>query len=135
MRKDDSIEKTSTKDPFLTLLCERIEQVVNRKMRTPKDFDFLSERIFDAIHQQISATTLKRLWGYLSEPVTPRPSTLNLLAQFVGSESWNAFCQQAPNTSSASEETPAPPPSGNKPRNNYPPPNSEIGGSSFLLSS
>lgn len=75
-------------------LRERVEQVVGRKMQTPKDFDYLSERIFEKSHQNISSTTLKRLWGYLSEPVLPRISTLNLLAQFVGSESWDAFCQE-----------------------------------------
>lgn len=99
----NSNENISAQDQALTLLCERIEQVVGRKMRTPKDFDFLSERIFETLHQNISATTLKRLWGYLSEPVTPRASTLNLLAQFVGFENWETFCQQIQNPSSASE--------------------------------
>ena len=99
----DFMENNSAQDQALTLLCERIEQVVGRKMRTPKDFDFLSGCIFETLHQNISATTLKRLWGYLSEPVTPRVSTLNLLAQFVGAENWEAFRQQIQIPSSASE--------------------------------
>ncbi len=77
-------------------LIESIETVVGRKMQTPKDFDFLSEQIFDSLHQNISPTTLKRLWGYLSEPSMPRLSTLNLLSQFVGYESWEAFCEKVP---------------------------------------
>lgn len=79
----------------LAQLREAMEKVVDRKMKTPKDFDFLSGCIFDMLHQNISATTLKRIWGYLAEPVVPRLSTLNLLAQFVGVESWEAFCQQS----------------------------------------
>ncbi|MBO4430305.1 MAG: leucine-rich repeat domain-containing protein [Bacteroidaceae bacterium] len=99
----DFMENNSAQDQALTLLCERIEQVVGRKMRTPKDFDFLSERIFETLHQNISATTLKRIWGYLAEPVVPRLSTLNLLAQYVGADNWEAFSQQSQNLSSASE--------------------------------
>ena len=85
-------------DPALIRLRSCIEQQVNRTMKTPKDFDYLSECIFERAHQQISATTLKRLWGYLSEPVTPRVSTLNILAQFVGAESWEAFSLQTGNS-------------------------------------
>ena len=84
-------------------LRETIEVAAGRRMQTPKDFDFLSEMIFDKIHQHISPTTLKRLWGYLSEPATPRISTLNLLAQFVGYDSWEAFCKEETEESSPSQ--------------------------------
>ena len=73
-------------------LREAVESVAGRRMQTPKDFDFLSEMVFDKIHQHISPTTLKRLWGYLPESSMPRTSTLNLLAQFVGYSNWEAFC-------------------------------------------
>ena len=99
----------------LAQLREAIEKVVDRKMKTPKDFDFLSGCIFDMLHQNISATTLKRIWGYLAEPVVPRPSTLNLLAQFVGVESWEAFCQQSLNPSPTQENEPDQPLSDNTP--------------------
>ena len=99
----------------LTQLREAIEKVVDRKMKTPKDFDFLSGCIFDTLHQNISATTLKRIWGYLAEPVVPRLSTLNLLAQFVGVESWDAFCQQSLNPSPTQENEPDQPLSDNTP--------------------
>lgn len=79
-------------------LRESIEVQVDRKMRTPKDFDYLSEQIFKSVHQTISPTTLKRLWGYLSEATVPRPSTLNILSQFIGYDSWDAFCQNKTTT-------------------------------------
>ena len=78
----------------LARLREEIESVVGRKMKTPKDFDFLAEKIFDKLHENVSSTTLKRIWGYLSEPSTPRLSTLDLLAQFVDYKDWDAFCHQ-----------------------------------------
>ena len=87
-------------------LREAIEKVVDRKMKTPKDFDFLSGCIFETLHQNISATTLKRIWGYLAEPVVPRLSTLNLLAQFVGFENWETFCQQSQSPTPTLENEP-----------------------------
>ena len=75
-------------------LRNTIEKMVGRKMQTPKDFDALSESIFEETHQRISPTTLKRLWGYLQEPSMPRSSTLSLLAQYAGFESWDAYCKE-----------------------------------------
>ena len=46
-------------------LCEAIEAKVERKMQTTRDYDLLAECIFQELHQQISPTTLKRIWGYL----------------------------------------------------------------------
>ena len=84
-------------------LREAMESVAGRRMQTPKDFNYLSEMIFDKMRQHISPTTLKRLWGYLSESPEPRTSTLNLLAQFIGYDSWEAFCEEKTGV-----ETPSP---------------------------
>ena len=78
-------------EQVIARLREAVEARINRKMQTAKDFDFLADSIYQQFHEHISPTTLKRMWGYISEPVTPRLSTLNLLAQFVGADSWSAF--------------------------------------------
>ena len=78
----------------LARLREEIESVVGRKMKTPKDFDFLAGQIFDKLHENVSSTTLKRIWGYLSEPSTPRLSTLDILARYLDYQDWDAFCRQ-----------------------------------------
>lgn len=94
----------SSSDIFL--LRESIEAAIGRKLRTPKDFDFLAESIFEKLHQRISPTTLKRLWGYLHDTSSsPRPSTLDLLAQFIGYPSFADF------NSANSAITPTPSPS------------------------
>jgi len=80
----------------LAKLRELIEGVIERKMKTPKDFEFLSECIFEKFHEKISPTTLKRLWGYLSESTTPRKSTLDILSMFVGYDNWKDFCKKNP---------------------------------------
>ena len=64
----------------LASLRELIETTVDRKMKTPRDFDFLSEQIFDKLHETVSPTTLKRLWGYIQEQSMPRKATLDVLA-------------------------------------------------------
>lgn len=74
------------------ILGERIEKRVGRTIRTPRDFDYLSIRIFDYTKMQVSPSTLKRLWGYVeSGGSKPRMSTLNILAQFVGYTDWDSF--------------------------------------------
>lgn len=80
-----------------------VEQKVGRKMYTPKDFEYLSEKIFEQLHQHISTSTLKRLWGYLPGKSNPRISTFNLLAQFIGYNDWQDFCCQV------SDAEPSPP--------------------------
>ena len=69
-----------------------VERKAGRKMQTNKDFDCLSDSVYDQTHAKISTTTLKRIWGYLSESVTPRRYTLDQLARFIGYDDFDAFC-------------------------------------------
>lgn len=78
----------------LDLLRASIEEAVCRRIETPKDFRFLTEQIYGQTREVISPTTLKRLWGYLSEEVIPHRSTLSILAHFAGYASWDDFCEQ-----------------------------------------
>lgn len=89
----------------LAKLRELIEGVIERKMKTPKDFEFLSECIFEKFHERISPTTLKRLWGYLSETTTPRKSTLDILSMFVGFDNWKDFCRAYTEFTEGAEDT------------------------------
>ncbi|MCR4852732.1 MAG: hypothetical protein K5893_03985 [Prevotella sp.] len=79
------------KNALIALLKEKVETVVGRHIKTPKDFELLSQRLLDETTVQISATTLKRLWGYVNEDVSPRTSTLDTLSRFVGYDDWAAF--------------------------------------------
>jgi len=84
------------------LLRSTIEDAVGRKLRTPKDFGFLADLIFEKLHEHISPTTIKRFWGYLHDASsTPRQSTLDLLAQFIDYPSFAAFAEA--NTATAEE--------------------------------
>lgn len=48
-------------------LCTAIEKALHRKLKSPKDFDLLSQSIWDRLHEQVSSTTLKRIWGLIVE--------------------------------------------------------------------
>lgn len=75
-----------------------IEEVTGRKMRTPKDFDLLALRIYDRTRMQLSVSTLKRFWGYVAKEDAGRGelrlSTLNIMANYVGYVSYDAFCHR-----------------------------------------
>ena len=81
-------------------LRRAVERTLGRKMQTNKDFDCLADSVYDQTHAKISTTTLKRLWGYLSEGVTPRRYTLDQLAHFVGYDDFDAFCASLENGNS-----------------------------------
>lgn len=87
-------------------------------MQTPRDFQWLEERIFKEIHETLSASTLMRLWGYRSGGV-PRQTTLDVLARYVGFEDYVGFCKQN------SPSTPSKPPRGEA---SYPSPSGETEG-------
>lgn len=72
-------------------LTAEIETAVGRPMRTRRDFDILSQLIFTRLHEQVSASTLKRMWGYYPA-VAPHVSTLTILARFLGYRDWDAYC-------------------------------------------
>lgn len=72
-------------------LCIDIEQALGKELRTPKDFEMLHERIYDRLHLFISATTLKRVWGYLDEGVQNRQGTLDILARFIGFQNYEDY--------------------------------------------
>ncbi|MDO4930744.1 MAG: hypothetical protein Q4E59_06395 [Bacteroidales bacterium] len=74
-------------------LKQRVEAVMNSRMQTPRDFDTLSEAVFGRMRTLISPTTLKRMWGYIDEPVQPRRSTLDVLSRFVGYPDFRRFSE------------------------------------------
>lgn len=70
-------------------LLKRVEEALGLHPVSPRDFSEMSERIFSLTKSLLSPTTLKRLWGYVREDVTPRVSTLSILARAVGRLDWD----------------------------------------------
>lgn len=82
-------EKRNSGD--LADLCREVELSSGFDVRTPKDFDMLSEMVFARTKTLVSPSTLKRLWGYVKSEVAPREGTLSALARFVGYSDWGEF--------------------------------------------
>lgn len=106
----DNTEATA-KSP-LDCLREAVEQRVGHAIRTPKDFDYLHAQLFDEVHQMVSVSTLKRIWGYVHAGSSPRPSTLTPLAQYVGYDSWDDFVLAHADAASENTTEPEPQPVG-----------------------
>lgn len=74
-----------------------IEHSVGQKISTPRDFEFLSNILHHRTKKRISATTLKRIWGYISGYENTRPYTLNTLCQFIGYSDMDSFVNSLSN--------------------------------------
>ncbi len=72
-------------------LKEEICRTAGRAVRTPTDFEWLSERVWERTRERLSPTTLKRFFGYLEEGVVARKATLDILARYVGYRDYEAF--------------------------------------------
>lgn len=73
------------------ILREMIERMVGRKMLVPRDFAWLSEKVLERTLQRVSASTLRRFWGYVDEGVTASKFTKNVLAIFLGYADFEEF--------------------------------------------
>ena len=93
-------------DSIYKVLQDKVEIVAGRKMRTPRDFDYLSARIFDKTKTYLSPITLKRFWGYLGEEQRKKPyrNTLNTLAIYAGYTSIESFTGCIDNNGCSSSE-------------------------------
>ena len=75
----------------LDRLKKEVETLVGRKVKSPKDFDFLSQQILGYMKEGISVSTLKRMWGYVPSSSNPSRFNLDLLSRMVGYPGWDAF--------------------------------------------
>lgn len=75
----------------MAALRDAVERRLGIRLTTDRDYRRLSNEIFVATGEMLSATTIKRLWGYLDEGVTPRQYTLTLLSRYAGYSDWSSF--------------------------------------------
>lgn len=72
-------------------LCKRVEEMSRVPIVKSKDFEHLSMLIYERTGNLLSSTTLKRIWGYLKEDTSTRRSTLDILAQYCGWDTYEEF--------------------------------------------
>ena len=75
----------------ITLLRQLVEESADHRIETSNDFIFLSGEIRGRLNENLSVSTLKRLWGYVDGYASVRSSTLDILARFTGFPDWETF--------------------------------------------
>lgn len=56
-----------------------------------KDYSLLAEMILSTTGEHISDNTLRRVMGVKEDAGVPRPVTLDIIARYLGYESWNLY--------------------------------------------
>ena len=91
-KKEGKKDKASKEIPELNFLLKSVEKVYGRRVATTTDFESLSVVIEHEIGELLSASTLKRLWGYVGDRRTPRADTLDILSKYCGKKDFREFC-------------------------------------------
>lgn len=88
---------------FIVMLTRAIEQKMNRKPHTPTDFKFISDAIGEKTKQNLSSTTLMRVWGYVKDKSKTRVTTLNIMSRFLNYPDFDAFEEYCKNQDDESQ--------------------------------
>ena len=71
-----------------------IERTYGRPLMYPADCQGLAISIRESINETIGVTTLKRLFGFVSDVMEPRVSTLDVLARYCGFSDYGAMTRE-----------------------------------------
>lgn len=77
--------------PEIDELLRQVADRFGKEVSATTDFERLSDAVESALREQISVSTLKRLWGYVNDRHKPRVSTLDILCRYVGYRSFADF--------------------------------------------
>jgi hypothetical protein len=77
--------------PEINELLRLVEAKYHKSLFTTTDFEEFSYHLKKTIGNEISASTIKRMWGYVNDVHEPRMHTLDLLSIYLGYESFNDF--------------------------------------------
>lgn len=88
------------KNTEIEILKKKIEEKFGSVPNNPDSFQRLSEDIYKACNENLSESTLKRLWGYVKGGSSHRESSLDVLASYLGYENYRSFCKDLERSSS-----------------------------------
>lgn len=75
-------------------ILRMIRQKVGLNMTRSVDFDVLSQSIKDTTNENLGVNTLKRLFGFKTDKVVPRLSTMDIIAQYLGSDDYESLLKR-----------------------------------------
>lgn len=76
---------------FSEQIIEQLKVKSGLSFNKASDFTSLSDMIMSKTGQSIGVTTLKRLFGYIDDARDTNTSTLDIIAAFLGFNSWNEY--------------------------------------------
>ena len=79
--------------PEMNYLMSLVEKKFHKDVKTTTDFNQLASEIESGTGESVSASTLKRMWGYVNLNPVPRQSTLDVLSRYIGKSDYKAFCE------------------------------------------
>lgn len=84
-------------DQYIMQLRLAVEKKAGFPIKTSKDFERLSLEVSESVAGgNISASTLKRIWGYVRDNGVKNLSTLDILARYSGEEGgFESFCRKS----------------------------------------
>ena len=71
------------------LIKEKIQARLGKAVRYPKDCDRLADHIMEVCQATLSASTLRRLMGFVGGMNEPRLYTLDVIAEYLGYRGWD----------------------------------------------
>ena len=75
-------------------ILRRIKEKAGVSMNKSVDFDILAQSIKDKTNESLGVNTLKRLFGYKTEKVVPRLSTMDIIAQYLGCSDYETLIKE-----------------------------------------
>lgn len=73
------------------VIREEIEKKFGREVRYPVDCESLELSIKECCGEKISASTLKRLFGFIKGKFQPRLYTLDVISKYIGYKNWDDY--------------------------------------------
>ena len=77
---------------LIDILKKKIEKKIGKKVTNRRDCELISDVILETLEEEISYSTIRRLYG-LDNETKPNNKTLNTLAKFVGYNNYAHFIQ------------------------------------------
>ena len=87
-------------------ILRRIKNTVGLGMTRSSDFEVLSQAIKDSTNENLGVNTLKRLFGFKTDKVVPRLSTMDIIAQYLGSSDYESLIKELGDDADISVFTP-----------------------------
>jgi len=84
---------------MLSLITRReIALQFGKELRYPTDCEALSGHIYMVTKERISASTLKRMMGFVKGTLEPRLYSLDVIAHYLGFENWDKYAEKFTHT-------------------------------------